>query len=121
METSFQAANRLLIALEELLAQETTLIHATEFVEAVAVRERTGPLVEKLCTLAAHPEVARFRSRVARLLDRWQENHQLLDSQLTRLQGELNRVTEARGRLRHVVPAYLGQSVPSESRLNTAA
>lgn len=121
METPFQSANRMLTALEELVMEETTLIHTMDFVEAVDVRERSGPLVEKLCALAAYPEVAGVRPRVAALLERWGQNHHFLDMQLTRLQGELNRVTEARGRLRRVVPAYLGRSVAPEARLNTAA
>ena len=45
----------------------------------------------------------------------------VLDTQLVRLQGELNRVTEARRRLRRVVPAYAGATTVPESRLNTAA
>jgi hypothetical protein len=121
METSLQAANRLLIALEELVMQETMLIHSLDFVEAVSVRERTGPLVERLCMLAADATIARMRPRVALLLDRWSENHRFLDTQLSRVQDELSRMTEARGRLRRVVPAYLSQSVHYESRLNTAA
>lgn len=122
METPLQKATRLLTALEELVMQETTLIRTMDFIEAVDVRERSGPLVEKLCALAAYPEVAGVRPRVAALLERWGRNHHFLDTQLVRLQGELNRVTEARGRLRHVVPAYLVQgTVPAESRLNTAA
>jgi hypothetical protein len=121
MESPYQTANRMLTALEELVMEETTLIHTMDFVEAVAVRERSGPLVEKLCALAAYPEVAAARPRVAALLERWGQNHHFLDMQLTRLQGELNRVTEARGRLRRVVPAYLSQTMVSESRLNTAA
>lgn len=121
MEQPLQTAIRLLTALEELVMEETTLIHTMDFVEAVTVRERSGPLVEKLCSLAAYPEVAGVRPRVALLLDRWGENHHFLDAQLKRLQSELNRVTEARGRLRRVVPAYLGPVMASESRLNTAA
>jgi hypothetical protein len=121
METPFQTATRMLTALEELVMEETTLIRGMDFIEAVDVRERSGPLVEKLCALAAYPEVAVMRPRVAALLELWGQNHHFLDMQLTRLQGELNRVTEARGRLRHVVPAYLGQTTASESRLNTAA
>jgi hypothetical protein len=121
MEKPGQAATRMLIALEELVMEETSLIHTMDFVEAVAVRERSGPLVEKLCALAAYPEVAGVRPRVAALLERWGQNYHFLDTQLTRLQSELNRVTEARGRLRRVVPAYLGQTAAAESRLNAAA
>jgi hypothetical protein len=121
METPGQTATRLLAALEEMVREEATLIRTMDFVEAVGVRERTAPLVEKLCSLAADPEVMRLRPRVSALLERWGQNHHFLDTQLLRLQGELNRVTEARGRLRRLVPAYLSPAMAVESRLNTAA
>lgn len=121
MQTPFHTANRLLTALEELVMEETTLIRTMDFIEAVTVREQSGPLVEKLCALAGDAGVAGLRPRVMALLDRWGQNHHFLDQQLERLQGELNRVNEARGRLRRVVPAYLGQTVASVPRLNTAA
>jgi hypothetical protein len=121
METSVQTATRLLTALEELVMEETTLIRTMDFIEAVAVRERSNPLVEKLCALAIDHEVAAMLPRVSALLTRWSQNHHFLDTQLVRLQGELNRVTEARRRLRSVVPAYVGATAAPESRLNTAA
>ncbi len=121
METPGQTATRLLTALEELVMEETTLIRTMDFIEAVEVRERSSPLVEKLCALAVDREVAALRPRVSALLARWSQNHHFLDTQLVRLQGELNRVTEARLRLRRVVPAYVGATAVPESRLNTAA
>ncbi len=121
METPLQAATRLLSALEELAAQETLLIRTMDFVEAVAVQERSAPLVEKLCALAATPEVRTLRPRVDALLDRSGQNHHFLDTQLARLQGELARVNEARGRLRRVAPAYGTPPAVTQSRLNTAA
>ncbi len=121
METPGQMATRLLAALEEMVMEETTLIRTMDFVEAVSVRERSSPLVEKLCALAVDREVAALRPRVTALLARWSQNHHFLDTQLVRLQGELNRVTEARRRLRGVVPAYAGTRAVHESRLNTAA
>ncbi len=121
MEPPFQSATRLLVALDELLGEETALIRTMDFVEAVAVRERMAPIVELLCSLAADPEVVRLQPRVQTLLGRWSQNHHFLENQLVRLQAELNRVTEARLRLRRVVPAYIGSAAASESRLNTAA
>jgi hypothetical protein len=121
METPLQTALRLLTALEELSGQETLLIRTMDFVEAVAVQERSAPLVEKLCALAAVPEVAALRPRVAGLVERCGQNYHFLDDQLMRLQGELTRVNEARGRLRRVAPAYGGLPVATPSRLNTAA
>lgn len=121
METPGQSATRLLTALEELVMEETTLIRTMDFVEAVEVRERSNPLVERLCALAIDHEVSAMWPRVSALLARWSQNHHFLDAQLARLQGELNRVTEARRRLRRVVPAYVGAATVPESRLNTAA
>lgn len=115
-----QTASRLLGALEEMLIEETTLIRTMDFVEAVVVRERSGPLVEKLCCLASDPAVQQLRPRVQLLLNRWSQNHHFLDEQLHRLQIELSRVSDARSRLKRVLPAYLSSTV-AESRLNTAA
>ena len=121
METPLQTATRLLVALEELAGQETMLIRTMEFVEAVNLQERAAPLVATLCALATEAEVATLRPRVNGLLERWGQNYHFLDTQLGRLHEELQRVSEARGRLRHVAPAYKSVSAPGESRLNTAA
>jgi len=120
MQGPFETAQRLLAALEELVMQETLLIRTMDFVEAVEVRERAAPLVSRLCALAEDASVTALRPRVAGLLDRSSQNHHFLDTQLQRLQGELERVSSARGRLRKVAPAYRG-GMAAESRLNTAA
>jgi len=120
METPIETAQRLLTALEELVMQETLLTRTMDFVEAVEVRERAAPLVTRLCALAEDPVVTALRPRVAGLLDRCSQNYHFLDTQLQRLQGELDRVNSARGRLRKMAPAYRS-GVPAESRLNTAA
>lgn len=121
METPLQTSLRLLSALEELVGQETLLIRTMDFVEAVDLQERAAPLVEKLCALAAVPEVAALRPRVAALTERRGQNHHFLDTQLARIQGELARVNEARGRLHRVAPAYGTPPIAAQSRLNTAA
>lgn len=125
VEASLATAARLLTALEELVGEEATLIRTMDFVEAVEVRERAAPLVEKLCSLAEDPALAAaLRTRTAELIERSNQNYHFLDSQLTRLQAELGRVNEARGRLRHVAPAYGSprrNAAPTESRLNAAA
>jgi hypothetical protein len=121
METPLETATRLLAALEELVMQETLLIRTMEFVEAVEVQERAGPLVEKLCSLVVDPTVIQLRPRAAELLERCNQNYHFLDTQMIRLQGELDRVTEARNRLRRVAPVYRTAGAAAQSRLNTAA
>ena len=115
-----ETAQRLLTALEELVMQESLLIRTMDFVEAVEVRERAAPLVAQLCALAEDPLVTALQPRVAGLLDRCSQNHHFLDTQLQRLQVELDRVTAARNRLRQMAPVYRGGAL-AESRLNTAA
>jgi len=120
MESPLANARRLLTALEELVMQETLLIRTMDFVEAVEVRERAAPLVARLCTLAEDAAVLALLPRVNDLLDRCSQNHHFLDTQLQRLQVELDRVGAARNRLRKLAPAYRG-GASAESRLNTAA
>ena len=101
------------------MVQETVLIRTLEFTEAVGVRERAAPLVEKLCQLAEDPVVAALRPRLDGLLERSAQNHHFLETQLGRLQDELNRVTDARNRLRQVAPAYRPVNAGRrQSRLN---
>jgi hypothetical protein len=78
-------------------------------------------VVEQLCALAQNETVRTLRPQLTVLLDRRSQNYHFLDTQLKRLQGELDRVTTARRRLRNVAPAYLGAPAMAESRLNTAA
>lgn len=132
MESTVVIAQRLLAALEELVMQETVFIRTMDFIEAVTVRERAAPLVEKLCSLAdelsagspakSDPLLVALYLRLDGVITRSMQNHHFLDQQLARLQVELDRVNEARGRLNHVAPVYkAGRTAPGESRLNTAA
>jgi hypothetical protein len=121
METPRQTALRLLTALEDLAGQESVMLHSLDFVEAVAIQERAGPLIEKLSSLAVDPEVAALRPRVASLIARREQNRHFLDAQLARLQSELRRIDEARARLARVAPVYTPAAAVPVSRLNTAA
>lgn len=122
METPFQKASRLITALEELTAQETVLLRSLDLVEAVQICERAAPLVERLCALAADPAVGGLRDRITAVVDRRRQHAAMLDTHLSRLQTELRRIDDARGRLMKIGPAYgLTASPPTESRLNTAA
>jgi len=121
METPLQTASRLLVALEDLTAQESVLLRTLDFVDAVAVQERAAPLVDQLSALAIHPEVSSLRAKVLGLVDRRLQSRHFLDAQLGRLQSELRRIDEARTRLSRVAPAYVGVSRVVNSKLNTAA
>ncbi len=121
METPLQTATRLLMALEDLTAQESILLRTLDYVDAVALQERAAPLVDQLSALAIHPEVAQLKGKVMSLVDRRQQSRHFLDAQLGRLQSELRRIDEARTRLSRVAPAYVTAPRIVESKLNTAA
>lgn len=123
MATAHKTAMRLLAALEDMAGQEAVLLRSLDLIEAVQISERAAPLVEKLCALAADPEVADLRPRVEDLVAQRRRNAVLLDAHLARLQSELRRIDEARNRLARVAPVYnTGSStITAESRLNTAA
>ncbi|MCM2274847.1 MAG: hypothetical protein NDI75_08665 [Candidatus Didemnitutus sp.] len=124
MSERLQRARRLLLALDELAGQEAVLLRSLDLVEALRIAERAGPLVDEVCALAAEPDVAELRGEVQVLVERRRRNAALLDVHLARVQGEIQRVDEARRRLHRTAPAYqrsAGGDTPGESRLNTAA
>lgn len=121
METPLQTATRLLVALEDLTAQESVLLRTLDFVDAVAIQERAAPLVDQLAVLATNPEVTTLRAKVKALVERRLQSRHFLDAQLGRLQSELRRIDEARSRLSRVAPAYVTMPRAVESKLNTAA
>lgn len=122
MSDALKTARRLLASLEDLASQEAVLLRSLDLVEAVQISERAAPLVEKLCQLAADPDLAALRPRIEELVHQRRSNAVLLDSHLARLQTELRRIDEARSRLSRVAPVYNGGVAPAfESRLNTAA
>ena len=121
METPFQAASRLLAALEEMAAEEAANLRNLDLVEAVQVIERAAPLVARLVELADEPEVDRLRPRIEVLLRQRRQSAALIDAHLARLQAEMRRVDEARARLTKVAPAYGIHAARMQARLNTAA
>ena len=98
MTDAHQVAQRLLASLEDLASQEAVLLRSLDLVEAVQISERAAPLVEKLCALAADPDLTELRPRIEDLVAQRRRNTVLLDSHLGRLQAELRRIDEARNR-----------------------
>jgi hypothetical protein len=121
METPYQAACRLLVALEQLAGEESANLRNLDLVEAVQAIERAAPLVERLVELADDPTVQALRPQIEILLRQRQQSAGLIDAHLARLQSEMRRVDEARARLTKVVPAYGSSLGRMQTRLNTAA
>jgi hypothetical protein len=120
METPLKTAQRLLVALEDLVSQESVLLRSTNYLEAVTIQERAGPLVHELARLADQPGVAALKPRVDALMEIRMESWHYIDANLNRMQQELARIKEARVRLARIAPVY-GANGIRRNRLNAAA
>lgn len=95
---------RLLGALEELVTQETVLLAAGCYRDAIAIQRRAAPVVTRLCELGSLPgaATAAVRRRVAAVLSRRGQSVATLLSRRLSLNAERQRLSEARLRLRQV-------------------
>ncbi|HET7536696.1 MAG TPA: hypothetical protein VFJ90_09595, partial [Candidatus Didemnitutus sp.] len=119
-ETPLQTATRLLAAFEDLVEREATAMSEYDLAGALGVAERLGPIVDRLVSLAAEPEVGSLRPRVQALLARRRQTEQHIDTQLVRLRTELGQISRARVRISRVAPVYGRAVISAESRLNAA-
>jgi hypothetical protein len=121
METPLKTATRLLRALEDLVSRESVLLRSTNYLEAVTIQERAGPLFRELARLADQPGVSALKPRVDALVERRMESWHHIDANLARMQGELARINEARGRLARIAPVYGARLTKERARFNAAA
>jgi len=125
MELPSAKADRLITALEDLAGQEGTLLLSPGLPEAEqlsALADRAAPLVHELGALMSDPLAGQWRPRVKALMVRRLVNSARLDAQVTRLQTDLRRIDEARGRIARMAPVYAGGlPAQAQTRLNSAA
>lgn len=109
METPQQTAGRLLSALEILTRAENHLLDTGCAADALALQERTRPLVEKfselLASRAALPD-ASAQTRATALLKSREATLERLSVQMNQLRGELKQLTDAQARARCLRPLY---------------
>jgi hypothetical protein len=106
MEAADHRAARLLTALEELVTQEEMYFRGGYYDLIATGRQRSGPLVADLVGLANQPGVQALRPRVEALQGRMVRHDTLLQAKLDELQGEIQRVAQARRRAARLAPAY---------------
>ncbi len=106
METPAQVCRRLLAALEDLAAQETTALAASDFATLAALSRRAAPLVEHLAEHGPGLADAPFRARVQALLARRRQNDDLLADHLARTKTELKRAQESQRRVAQIASIY---------------
>ena len=101
-----QKFNRLLGALDELVAQETATLADRDFEGVREIQERAAPVVAGLAELG--PDVADelARARVAGLLARRQHNIDFIETQLATVREELQSLQESTRRVASIAPVY---------------
>lgn len=122
MEAPEQKFNRLLGALDELVALEAATLAQRDFTAVDAIQRRAEPLVAGLAELGPEAADARARARVASLLSRRQHSIEFLESQLATAREELNSVQESTQRVARIAPVYgrAESAGPASSKLNAA-
>ncbi|MEO5959540.1 MAG: hypothetical protein ABIZ49_08085 [Opitutaceae bacterium] len=106
METPAQMCARLLLALEDLTAQEAATLEARDFTAAIAIQDRAAPLVNLLATHGPAVADGALRGRIAALLVRRNRTGEWLAEQLVRAREELQQNQVAQRRVAQVAPAY---------------
>lgn len=115
METPAQTCARLLVALEDLAAQEAIRLEARDFAGAVKIQERAAPLVEHLAAHGAAVAASdtAFRSRVAAFQARRLRTGEWIAEQMARTREQLQRVEASQRRATQIAPVYGGTPKPT--------
>lgn len=105
MEAPRRQFQRVLLALEDLVAQEALLLGAQDFAAVPALQARAAPLVDWLVAEAPAAD-ASLRRQVTELVERRARSAELLSRQIARVREELGAMQTSRQRLAQVMPAY---------------
>jgi hypothetical protein len=120
VETPFQCASRLLVALDELVGQEGMYLRASSFELAAGMRNRTEPIVARLVDLAHFPGVAELRSKVVSIVERSARHSAILEEKMTEFRAEIRRTDQARHRTNQLAPAYVRPPATQNQRFVAA-
>jgi hypothetical protein len=110
MKSAGQTAVRLLGALEDFASREAVLLQTGQYAQMAEVQRRAGPLIFRLCALAAEPDAAALSERVAALVARRRETMLGLQERRNFVRSERQRLAATSERLRLV--SHYGKSLP---------
>jgi hypothetical protein len=105
MSADAQTLDRLLVALEDLVAGERSALQAGDHPMVVALQERADPVVARVVELApvASPQA---RERVRALLERREEHGRWLQESMANARSELARMSEGQRVVARIAPVY---------------
>lgn len=111
METPAQGIQRLLTAVETLVAEEEVLFRAGDYQEACTTQDRLQPLIDHLCALAGTPAMlgrldAALQKRARDVLVRRQQSGEFLAVRLAEVRTQLSLLAEAQHRTTRLKPVY---------------
>jgi len=114
VETPRNKFQRVLGALEDLVAQEELLLLAGDFSALAELQDRAEPLVEFLAAASSVADES-LRGRVSAVIGRRTVSGKKLSQQIDQVRGDLREIQTSRQRLVQVVPAY---RQPAEEAVN---
>jgi len=111
MESAHQTIDRLLGALEALTEEERHLLGTGAFPEAIAIQERSRPLVDKIAELMLTPGLAnslepRVQMRAQDMLSAQLAQIRKLDEEMEKYRQQLQVIQSAQSRAQRVRPIY---------------
>jgi hypothetical protein len=111
MESAHQTVDRLLGALESLTEEERHLLERGAFTEAIAIQERSRPLVDKIAELMLTPGLANsldsgVQMRAQDMLSAQLGQIRKLDEQMEKTRQQLQVIHSAQSRAQRVRPIY---------------
>jgi len=106
VDSADQTCRRLLAALEDLAAQETTALAAADFVSLAQLSQRAAPLVEHLAQHGPAIADTSFRQRIRALLERRRLNDDALALHVARARADLKRASDSQRRITQIAAIY---------------
>lgn len=117
METTAQTCARLLVAFEDLSAQEAMALREGDFAAVADIQARSAPLVEYLGDHGPATADQVFLARIRALLLRRKESADWLAAQIEQTREELRQTRASEQRAARIAPVY-GSNVPPVTRLS---
>lgn len=106
MEAFGRKFERLIVAIDDLVAQETAMIQAADYAAVGEIQRRLEPLIAALTTLGPHIEAPESRDRVRAVLETRQRNIDELGRKVASAKEELNALQRSTRRAARIAPAY---------------
>lgn len=118
MESAAQTCARLVIALEDLAAQEALALQGRDFAAAIEIQERAAPLVQHLVAHADDVVDPQVRERIGKIRAQRHRSGEWLAEQIEQTRRDLAEMHASRRRVAQIAPAYGRGGAAAHARLS---